>query len=310
MPKKSVYLFKVAITNTRTHDEIPVADYRDLFAQILNNANNHALDLTYHGEPMYLDVIENTDEYLFARLGRKRLNNNMQKRDYQTGATTEVLAPDEIVSSGIESITYCILGYSHGILSLVNSKGAPREDIFSKMFALYLGNYTLETEPLLNDDAIRELRTGRAPVINHIHFDIAQPDPQIMQHLMGFNDDQVINEVCRGTSSLVIDIKPEYRGKLTDDPSLIERIIDAFRTNRHRHSTVRISGKKDGHGSQREYDLYEAYFKYQIDITETRQEGGRKVEIDKETLQRAYRAEMMNIYNSNKPVILAMSNRL
>lgn len=234
----------------------------------------------------------------------------MQKRNYQTGATTEVLAPDEIVSAGIESISYAIIGYSHGILSLVNAKGAPREDIFSKMFALYDETYALDTESLPNNDSIQELRAGRAPEINRIHFDIAQPDPQMMQYLMGFDDDQVIDEVCRNSSGLVIDVKPEYRGKLTDDPGFIERIINTFRLNRHRYRTVTISGKPDGRGSQREYDLYEEYFKYQIDIAETRQEGGRKVEINKDVLQRAYRAEMMNIYNNNKTLILAMSNRL
>lgn len=311
MSKKSVYLFKVVISSTRTREEVPIGHYRDLFSQVLTNANaNKALDLTYNQDPMYMDIIENTDEYLFARLGRKRLNNSMQKRDYDTGAITDVLAPDEIISTGIESFTYCILGYSHGILSLVNSKGAPRDDIFSKMFALYMNSYILDTESLPNNDCIRELRNGRAPVINQIHFDIAQPGPQIMQHLMGFNDDQVIEEVCRKTSSLVIDVKPEYRGKLIDDPTLIEKIIDAFRNSRNRYNTVKIRGKKDGRGSQKEYDLYETYFKYQIDVAETRQEGGRRVEVNKDTLQRAYRSAMMNNYDENKAVILAMSNRL
>ena len=35
-------------------------------------------------EPVMLDVLEDTDEYLFARLNRKRPNNSMQKRDYAT----------------------------------------------------------------------------------------------------------------------------------------------------------------------------------------------------------------------------------
>ena len=45
----------------------------------------------------------------------------MQKRNYNTYETADVLPPDEIGNNGVEWFAYCILGYSHGILSLVNS---------------------------------------------------------------------------------------------------------------------------------------------------------------------------------------------
>ena len=58
----------------------------------------------------------------------------MQKRNYRTYEISDVLQPDEIAQSGVESFTYCILGYSHGILSMVNSKGAPAVSVLSHIF--------------------------------------------------------------------------------------------------------------------------------------------------------------------------------
>lgn len=51
---------------------------------------------------MMLDILENTEEYLFARLNRKRPNNSMQKRNYNTYETADVLPPDEIGNNGVE----------------------------------------------------------------------------------------------------------------------------------------------------------------------------------------------------------------
>ena len=51
-------------------------------------------------------------KYLFARLNRKRPNNSMQKRNYNTYETADVLPPDEIGNNGVEWFTYCILQIS------------------------------------------------------------------------------------------------------------------------------------------------------------------------------------------------------
>ncbi len=311
MANKNVYMYKVLISSTKNGKELPIQNCKRMFMDIFGkHSKNGALDLTLHEyEPVVMDIIENTEEYLFAKLSRKRPNNSIQKRDYKTLKTTEVLAPDEIANSGIEVFTYCMFGYSHGILSIINAKGAPHTEAFSQMFAMYNPEYTLDAQGIPNSDIVRELLVGRAPEINKIHIDIAQPHPQILEELLGLNDQELCDEVGRKTSSLVIDVKPSFGGKLVDDPGLITRLINTLQKNRARFNNIKLVGKKDGTGAQKEYDLYEEYFKYQISVKEIKRENGHQVEVNKETLRQEYRLKMMNVYDANKKTLLVLANR-
>lgn len=311
MSTKNIYLFKVVIQETRSNTEIPVNSFKGLFDGIFaREAKNNALNLASNDvEPVMLDILENTDEYLFARLNRKRPNYSMQKRDYRTYLTTEVLSPDEIESAGVELFTYCILGYSHGILSLVNSKGAPNENAFAQMFLRYNSQFSLETQPIPNQGLINELLDGKSPEINRVQVEIAQPDAQILQDVFGFRQKEVLQAMKRNTSSIVFEVKPDFRGALSNDKDVIAQLVDLFQKNHNKYSSVVLSGKKASGDRQRQYDLYEEYFKYPIDVKEYRQEGGKKVERDKEKILRDYRNEMMNVYDQYKDIILTISNR-
>ncbi len=311
MALKNIYLFKVVIRDTQNNTEVPTASFKSLFQGVFDqHCKNRALKLTYQdAEPMMLDIIENTDEYLFAKLNRKRPNNSMQKRNYSTYETTDVLPPDEIGNNGVEWFTYCILGYNHGILSVVNSKGAPNEGALARVFALYNNRFSFETESIPNQDLIKELIDGQHPEINRVQVDIAQPDAQILQQIFGFNDQQVLQEVGRNTSSLIFEVKPNLRSMLLDDPDIIKRLVQAFKQNKPKFNSVVLSGKPDAGTRQRQYDLYEEYFKYPISVSEYRQENGQKIEVEKEVIQRDYRSKMMNVYDDYKDVILAVVNR-
>lgn len=311
MSIKNIYLFKVVIRDTQTNTEVPVNLFKGLFQEIFDReSRNSALKLTYEDtEPMMLDILEDTNEYLFARLNRKRPNNSMQKRNYNTYLTTDVLQPDEVGSNGVELFTYCILGYSHGILSIVNSKGAPNEGALARVFSRYNNRFSLETEAIPNQDLINELINGRAPEINKVQIDIAQPDAQILQELFGFNDAEVLEAVGQNTSSIVFEVKPDFRGALSNDVNVITRLVRALQQNHNRYNSVVLSGKKSTGERQRQYDLYEEYFKYPISVSEYRQENGQKTEREKELILRDYKGNMMNVYNQYKDIILAVSNR-
>lgn len=311
MSTKNIYFFKVTIRDTQNNTEVPVSSFKAIFQSIIDqHSRNGALKLDYQSsEPIMLDVLEHTDEFLFARLNRKRPNNSMQKRNYNTYQTTDVLAPDELGNSGVELFTYCILGYSHGILSIVNSKGAPGAGALARVFSCYNNRFSLETEGIPNQDLINELLGGRAPEINRVQVDIAQPSAQILESVFGFNETEILAEMGRNASSLVFEVKPEFRGALSYDPTIISRLIDVLRRNRGHYNSVVVSGKKDSGDRQRQYDLYEEYFKYPINVSEYRQENGQKIEREKGLIQQDFRANMMQVYSAYKNIILAVSNR-
>ena len=312
MSKKSVYFYKVTITERETGRELPVREYRDLFCDILSREGaNGTVNLTFHQqEPVWMDVVENTEHHLFSRLSRKRLNNSLQKRNYQSGRVAEVLAPDERANSGVECFTYCLLFYECGVLAIANAKGAPHDEAFTMMFALYQKGYTLETAAIPSHDMVQELLHGRAPQINRIHVDIAMPGAQLLSEVFGFADEEVIAAMGRKTAGLAIDVKPDFRDHLIAEPDLITRLIGLLRNTQGRYNNIKITGKRDGEHGQREYDLYEEYFKYQIDIREYRQENGRRVEASRSRIQREYKEKMMEVYAHYRTEILAFADRL
>lgn len=108
---------------------------------------------------------------------------------------------------------------------------------------------------------------------------------------------------------MVMEIKPDFRGSLIDEKGIIKALIDALRKNQKRYNTIKITGKKDGRGPSREYDLYEEYFKYPVEIKEYRQEARRKIEMSKKAIQSDYRVKMMNVYEQYKTTIMMFVNR-
>ena len=311
MSAKSVYMYKVVIRDTQTNEEVPVNAFNRLFQEVfdresINNALNLGDDTT---EPMILDIIEDTDQYLFARLNRKRPNNSMQKRNYTTYQISDVLAPNEIEDNGVEWFTYCIMGYTHGILSIVNSKGAPSSGALARVFARYNNRYSLETEPIPNVDLLYELMEGTAPEINRVTVDIARPNASVLEDLFGFREPEIFEAIGENVSKLVFEIKPEMRGALSNNPGVITRLINALRANKRNFNSVVISGKAHTQDRQRSYDLYEEYFKYPISISEFKQIDGVKVERDKNEILEDYRTQMMDTYNAYKSIILNVSDR-
>ena len=299
MATKNIYLYKVTIKDESTGIEVSLDQYKSLFQSIIAaNSRNNALRLSTVDEPevTILDIIDNTDECLFARLNRKKLNNSMQKRNYRTYEISDVLQPDEIAQNGVESFTYCILGYSHGILSMVNSKGAPAVSVLSHIFALYRNQYSLETEPTPNQDLLGKLVDGKS-------------NPAVLEQLFGFSEAEIINTVSRNASSLVFEIKPDFRGALANDKNKVRQIIDILRENGQNYNSVVLSGKSNTGERQQKYDLFEEYFKYPISINEVIHENGRIRERGRAQLQMDYRNKMQNVYNEYKRLILLVSGR-
>lgn len=312
MSTKMVYFYKVELHDTTNNTELQINQLKQLLKNVFDsNMQNNAIFLTRRDdtEPMVLDILEDTDEYLFARLNRKRLNNSLQIRQYSDLSTNDVLPPDEIDDKGVELFTYCIYGYKHGILSVAKSNGAPDGKALTRIFQLYDNRYYLDLINVPNQDLIERLINGNSPEINRISIDVPTPDAQILESIFKWNDHEIIDTIRRNTFSLVFDVKPQSHGALNQDPNLIQRMIEAFRTNRQQYKKVVLSGKPDSATRQMNYDLFEEYFKYQISVPEFHQEDGRKVENDKEVVKAKYRLEMMNVYNEYKISILAVCNR-
>lgn len=312
MPTKNVYFFKVSLFSYTPKVERPIGELKKIFNDIfIKNSQNDSIRLSSDNiDTVILDIIENEEEYLFARLSKRRLNNTLQKRDYNTFTIDDVLSVDEVKSKGIELFTYCILWYNNGVLAVVNSKGAPSGNALNRIFELYNKEYYLEILPVPNIDLIRELYDSTESRIKRIRVEVPSPDPIILEQALNTKERDLIDSVCNNTQSVIFTINPQLKGDLSHDSKIIKRMIDVFRKNRHKYNSITLYGKAGSRCKQVGYDLFEEHFKYPIDITEYYQDNNHKVEYPKEHIQADYRDKMMRVYVEFKDIIDSFCDRV
>lgn len=312
MAKKNVYFYKVVLLRTVQQKEVPVGEFKRIFKEIFEkNAENNSLRLSNdNNDRVILDIIEDTEEYLFIRLSKKKPSFSLQKRDYKTFEVLDVLQNSEIENRGVESFTYGILGYKHGILSIVNVKGAPNDGALNGLFTLYNDNFSIENEAIPNPKTLDDLKEGSNPMINRIEFSMVQPSAEFLEKILGWNEKKILEEMSKNSSILSFELRPESRQPLFSDAKNIADLIKTLKKYKKKYSSVKITGKSNANESQREYDLYEECFKFEMNIQEYYTENGIKHERNKTKLLDDYRNGMKKLYDENKDLLCAIAERL
>ena len=312
MSLKTVYFYQVNVLECATKSEMDIGRLKALINSIVStNRINDSVRLSRQDdEPIIMDIIEDAQEYLFFKLSKKRLNNNLDKRDYGTLKVTDVLDIYEIDKKGIESYTYCILGYKHGILSLVSSSGAPGHMALNRLFELYNSAYMLEMLPIPNTGLIDKLYSSDNSEIDKIFIEIPTISGEALEKLFGFGDEEIIEILSNNTNTIGIELRPEPRGQICDDSSVVKKIISSFRRDKSKFKKIILTAKTSSAERQLSYDLYEEFFKYSINVPDFRSEGGRKVEVPKAELRERYQNSMKDIYDEFKTFILMVCDRL
>ena len=310
MATKSMYFYKVTLVNSASDKELPIDRMREEINKILDkNMNNDAIDLTLDtAEPIIMDVLARNGEYLFARLSKKKQSNSVQKRDYSTLKNSPVLTPVEEQSHGIELFAYCILGYSHGILSLAKAQGAPQENALDRLFSIFNSNYKLQIDDIPNAQLIDELYNGKTPEINGITIEIPTPTAEVLKNLFQVDDKQILNSIYENTQSIVICAKPEFRDSILSGKNKVRTFIDNM-LNKKEFKKIIIDAKPTPGVKKKEYDLYEKYFKYPFEIKENHTVNRKKVEYTRDEMKQQYFEIMSKIYRDYKEVIIGICGR-
>ena len=150
MASMTTEFYKVVLVTRAKEEEVDYKKIKDIVTEIIwehsvYNDGYQSIDLSpdilpTSIEPKEIMDIFDDDKYLFGRITRKKANNTVIKRDYNTLKADNVFEEDEAEDKGIEVYTFFILDYDQGILSVVNTKGAPN---FKALDALCL-NYSPE----------------------------------------------------------------------------------------------------------------------------------------------------------------------
>ena len=152
MASMTVEFFKVVLKNSANNGEEDYKIIKSIFDEITNQSTVHgnykSIDISPEIEPNSVEPKEIMDffedqNYLFGRACRKKMNNAMLKRDYQTLQADEVFTDAESRKQGIEVFTFFLYDYNKGIVSIVNAKGAPGTKALGKAIETYKPEYKL-----------------------------------------------------------------------------------------------------------------------------------------------------------------------
>ena len=116
--------------------------------------------------------------------------------------------------------------------------------------------------------------------------------------------------MSKNASILSFEVKPDSRQPLFSDAENIVNLVKTLKKHKSEYTSVKITGKSNANESQREYDLYEECFKFEMNIQEYYTENGIKHERNKKILLNDYENGMKKLYDDNKALLCAIAERL
>lgn len=310
--------YKVKLIQCSDDKEVDYRLIKEIFEKVFNeyaidNGDYKSIDLSpdiapTSVEPKEIMDIFDDDKYLFGRLGRKKANNAMQKRDYGTLRADSVFNSKEIKDKGIESFTFFILDYDKGILSVVNTKGAPNIKAFDAICKNYCQDYELGFDSIPNEEGIAVLYGACAPEISRLEFEIPSPNAEFLQSVLGLDEKVIGDMIQNNVYSSVITLKAVPYSKLLSSKDKVKEVLDILIGKKNNYSKALVRGNSESFGS-RNFDLHAKYFTYPIDIRRYRMIQGKQVEYSLHELAEQYKNGLHMAYESNYDMINAIANR-
>ena len=318
MASMTTEFYKIKLIRSSSESEVSHKIIKDIFDNVVgtysaDNNNYKSIDLSPNITPSSIEPKEIMDlfddeKYIFGRLGRRKANNALQKRNYSTLEAESVLDPNEASRNGIESFTFFILDYEEGILSVVNTKGAPNIRAFESLCENYSREYEIKFESIPNEDGISLLYGANNPEISKLEFEIPAPNAEFLQSVLGL-DEEVIKEMIQDTVySSVITLKAMPYHKLLSKREKVKAVLDILMNRRKNYSKALVRGNAENFGS-RNFDLHAKFFTYPIEINRYRMIHGKQVEYSLLELAEQYKNGLHMAYESNYDIINAIANR-
>ena len=318
---KKAFFFSIELHAAEGGTEYDFHNIPNLLIDIINNNGNvngniRTLDLTPENEDLHmmLDVYHYRTEYLFARASKQRPTGSVIGRDYNTKATEGLLNGYSEDIKGIELYTYLYINYESCVLQIISALGAPNENIIKQLVCRYGQQYELKLYPIPNINGVEKIYGKQNSSINSIELELVNPDPAILEHILGQNVNDIAEGVLNEHLKVSVDIRSIFsRHGITEDTENSDRIIDVIREriNNLGHERINkacIRGKTQN-TKTRDYNFYDENFYFMVDIPAYRMENGRRIYYDEAELAQINFQNMTFSYNESRDYILPLTRR-
>lgn len=313
MAIKKVYFYKVSLFEQGNSEDY----YKSLKNKLVKIVEKYAvdqggykaLDLTDDVyEHIVWDVFEYADNKLFGRLSKQKPSNSVMGRDYRNLKKEDINITSDEKVYGIEQYTYGNLDYASGIFSIVSVQGAPSERILKKVFEKYMSEYYVELIPIPNQDSIKKLYDERNAEVSSVEVEIPLPDTPTLQHIFGWKDKELMGVLGDRNLTARVLVKADARRTMTYDSEESRSLIREIWDNIKEYRGAKIKAKTARH-RMREYDFFEQYFSYPIDIALYHMVDYERVYYSVDELMEIFKQNIIHAFVENEELLKIIISR-
>lgn len=312
MAVKKIYYFKVSLFD-ENNSECKFSNMKSILNQIINSyshkqENYRTLDLTEDVyEHVLFDIYDYEENRLFGRFSKQKPSNSLVKRNYKNWKKEDFQSNDREI--GIEQYTYGYLDYNLGVFAMLSSLGAPTEKAFEKVFQKYASNFRIEMVPVPNPDSIDKLYNADASEVSSIEIEVPLPNMEFLQNVFGWKSDDMLSVLNERNLVAKVQVKTAFRKSyITHNSKESKNLIDKIRENSKVYNQAKLKAKTSS-TKMREYDFFEQYFSYSIDVSNYRIENYERVYYSVDELMQIFKQNMVQSFIENKKVLKEIIGR-
>ena len=320
MASTKVYFYRVDLCNTKNEHEIEYDGnlLRNTIDALIERKGKRqdgfiSIDIsptreTTNPKPKETLDFFRDDAYIFGRLCRKKPNNQIIKRNYETLSADSVFQPQEEVSLGIEEYSFFLLDPTTGILLMATKQGAPTQRALTALSKTFELEIMMTFKEIPNNDGVRLFYESSSPEISRITVELPTPDAEFLQSVLKLPDGEIMDMLKDGVAHVDLVLKPEPRNAMLKGEQIVKGAITHLQKHLPGFDKAVVRGKSNSF-TTREFDLKEQFFSHTIDVSKTHIVGGQTVSYRLEEIVDQYRTALHNAYDTNREYILHLAGR-
>jgi hypothetical protein len=312
MSKRCMHFYVVSIKNLNTNQDV-THNLRDILNSNFDNYCHEndgvrSLQLSKGESHVTMDILQNNDSLLFARIGKIKPNAEMQLRNFRTLASGEVLPRNELNIRGVEICTHFLLDYNYGIVGFVFGMSAPSANMLVNIVNEYSDTYNMSIENIVSQDTIYAL-TNRGSVLGKIKYSFALPDVRILEYV-GLNQESIDALQDTNVAEIELVIKSEPRHPLSADTNVITKVINSLRQVCENQRVKKLSANgKTVNSAYQDYKFEERKISNSIDVELDKTVSGKIISKTPSELAEELFIKMRQNYLTNRTDIIRFANR-
>lgn len=306
---RTIYFYSVDLISSMTGEKVN-NELNEIFNDVFKkNAVNNSLRLTSGNDFITMDILQNDDNFLFARVGKIKPTTEIHLRNYDDYTCESILTPEQSGKFGVEIFTHFILDYINGIIGFISGQSAPQPIILNNIVNQYTQTYVMELKNIVSENSVRSLLDPGSE-ITKFGYSFIVPEAGYLERL-NVPESAILQLATDEEFEVSVQIKSKkHRKPLIFESEkmgvFIDNMMHVFSKDK-KLKNLSLSGKTVN-SSTKEYKLMEQEFNAKVRIGFEVDDKG-QIMYDSDTFRERVLDLMLSEYKKNRDKLLLLANK-